>query len=174
MARGGEIGARGPRPAPLLDILQSIPVLIFLPGVMLGMVALFPPGSLGWKLGSVLLIFTGQAWNMHSVFTLRLRRSRAKLDEAAACTASARGRFCGAELPYGRDWTGLEFDDVGSGGWFFLMACECSFWATAIFACGPWFLPAGRRRRGTCAEYWWGMAVMIAVIVLLDQLCGGR
>jgi NitT/TauT family transport system permease protein len=49
---------------PLLDILQSIPVLSFLPGVMLAMVAIFPRQQLGVELGSILLIFTGQVWNI--------------------------------------------------------------------------------------------------------------
>src|SRR5262249_46057932 len=49
---------------PLLDVLQSIPVLSFLPGVMLAMVALFPRRQLGVECGSILLIFTGQVWNM--------------------------------------------------------------------------------------------------------------
>jgi NitT/TauT family transport system permease protein len=49
---------------PLLDTLQSIPVLSFLPGVMISMVALFPTRQLGVELGSILLIFTGQVWNM--------------------------------------------------------------------------------------------------------------
>ena len=49
---------------PLLDTLQSIPVLSFLPGVMISMVALFPSRQLGVELGSVLLILTGQVWNM--------------------------------------------------------------------------------------------------------------
>ena len=47
-----------------LDILQSIPVLSFLPGVMLAMVSLFPRRQIGVELGSILLIFTGQVWNM--------------------------------------------------------------------------------------------------------------
>ncbi len=49
---------------PLLDTLQSIPVLSFLPGVMVSMVALFPARQLGVEMGSILLIFTGQVWNM--------------------------------------------------------------------------------------------------------------
>src|SRR6202035_52541 len=49
---------------PLLDILQSIPVLSFLPGVMLAMIALFPRRQLGVEMGAILLIFTGQVWNM--------------------------------------------------------------------------------------------------------------
>ncbi len=48
----------------LLDILQSIPVLSFLPGVMLAMIALFPARQLGVEIGSIVLIFTGQVWNM--------------------------------------------------------------------------------------------------------------
>jgi NitT/TauT family transport system permease protein len=49
---------------PLLDTLQSIPVLSFLPPVMVAMVALFPTRQFGVELGSILLIFTGQVWNM--------------------------------------------------------------------------------------------------------------
>jgi NitT/TauT family transport system permease protein len=49
---------------PLLDTLQSIPVLCFLPGVMISMVALFPTKQFELELGSILLIFTGQVWNM--------------------------------------------------------------------------------------------------------------
>ena len=49
---------------PLLDILQSIPVLGFLPGFVLGLVHLFPHRNMGLELASVLMIFTGQVWNM--------------------------------------------------------------------------------------------------------------
>ena len=58
---------------PLLDTLQSIPVLSFLPGVMLAMVALFPRRQLGIELGSILLIFSGQAWNMAFSFYSSLK-----------------------------------------------------------------------------------------------------
>ena len=68
---------------PLLDILQSIPVLSFLPGVMLAMVALFPHSQLGIELGSVLLIFTGQAWNISFSFYSSLKTIPRDLREAA-------------------------------------------------------------------------------------------
>jgi len=58
---------------PLLDILQSIPVLSFLPGVMLAMVSLFPTRQLGVELGAILLIFTGQVWNMAFSFYSSLK-----------------------------------------------------------------------------------------------------
>src|SRR5207253_5081194 len=68
---------------PLLDILQSIPVLSFLPGVMLAMVALFPHSQLGIELGSILLIFTGQAWNISFSFYSSLKTIPRDLREAA-------------------------------------------------------------------------------------------
>lgn len=49
---------------PLLDVLQSIPVLSFLPGVVLAMITLSPNRRLGVELASIFLIFTGQVWNM--------------------------------------------------------------------------------------------------------------
>ena len=49
---------------PLLDILQSIPVLGFMPGLVLALVALFPHRNVGLELAAVAMIFTGQAWNM--------------------------------------------------------------------------------------------------------------
>src|ERR1700730_16638474 len=58
---------------PLLDVLQSIPVLSFLPGVMLAMVALFPGRQFGVELGAILLIFTGQVWNMACSFYASLK-----------------------------------------------------------------------------------------------------
>src|SRR6266404_1942432 len=110
---------------PLLDILQSIPVLSFLPGVMLGMVALFPRRQLGLELGSVLLIFTGQAWNIAFSFYASLKAIPRELDEAARLYRfSAWQRFVELELPYGA--IGLVWNSMMSvaGGWFFLMACE--------------------------------------------------
>ena len=69
---------------PLLDTLQSIPVLSFLPGVMISMVALFPSRQLGVELGSVLLIFTGQVWNMTFSFYSSLKSIPTEMREAAA------------------------------------------------------------------------------------------
>jgi NitT/TauT family transport system permease protein len=60
---------------PLLDILQSIPVLSFLPPVMLAMIALFPRSQLGVELGCILLILTGQVWNMTFSFYSSLKRA---------------------------------------------------------------------------------------------------
>src|SRR6478672_1465006 len=68
---------------PLLDVLQSIPVLSFLPGVMLAMVALFPGRQLGVEAGAILLIFTGQVWNMAFSFYASIRSIPRELREAS-------------------------------------------------------------------------------------------
>src|SRR6266700_6915824 len=68
---------------PLLDILQSIPVLGFLPGLVLGLVALFPNSNFGLELSCVIMIFTGQAWNMTFSFYHSLKAIPPDLDDAA-------------------------------------------------------------------------------------------
>jgi NitT/TauT family transport system permease protein len=156
---------------PLLDILQSIPVLSFLPGVMLGMVALFPSRQLGLELGSVLLIFTGQAWNIAFSFYASLKGIPRELDEAARLYRfSAWQRFVELELPYGA--IGLVWNSMMSvaGGWFFLMACEMFVLGDRDFrlpGLGSYLQVAAGA--GDMRGILWGMAMMIAVIVLLDQ-----
>jgi len=112
---------------PLLDVLQSIPVLSFLPGVMLAMVALFPRRQLGLELGSILLIFTGQVWNMAFSFYSSLKSIPQEMREAAQLYCfSWWQRFTQMELPY--SVIGLVWNSMMSvaGGWFFLMVCEMS------------------------------------------------
>ena len=110
---------------PLLDILQSIPVLSFLPGVMLAMVALFPSRQLGVELGSIILIFTGQVWNIAFSFYSSLKTVPRDLREAAIIYRFGRWqRFLELDLPFST--IGLVWNSMMSvaGGWFFLMACE--------------------------------------------------
>jgi len=156
---------------PLLDILQSIPVLSFLPGVMLAMVSLFPRRQLGLELGSVLLIFTGQAWNIAFSFYASLKAIPRELDEAARLYRfSPWQRFVELELPYGA--IGLVWNSMMSvaGGWFFLMACEMFVLGDRDFrlpGLGSYLQVAAGA--GDMRGILWGLAVMIAVIVLLDQ-----
>src|ERR1700716_1338766 len=156
---------------PLLDILQSIPVLSFLPGVMLCMVALFPRRQLGLELGSVLLIFTGQAWNIAFSFYASLKAIPRELDEAARLYRfSAWQRFVELELPYAA--IGLVWNSMMSvaGGWFFLMACEMFVLGSRDFrlpGLGSYLQIAASS--GNMRSIVWGVATMIAVIVLLDQ-----
>src|SRR6202140_2639397 len=156
---------------PLLDILQSIPVLSFLPGVMLAMVALFPGRQLGLELGSILLIFTGQAWNIAFSFYASLKGIPRELNEAARLYRfSAWQRFTELELPFAA--IGLVWNSMMSvaGGWFFLMACEMFVLGSRDFrlpGLGSYLQIAASS--GNMRDVLWGMAAMIAVIVLLDQ-----
>jgi NitT/TauT family transport system permease protein len=156
----------------VLDILQSIPVLSFLPGVMLAMVALFPTRQLGVELGSIVLIFTGQVWNMAFSFYSSLKSIPRELREAALINRfSATQRFVELELPFGT--IGLVWNSIVSvaGGWFFLMACEMFELQNHDFrlpGLGSYLQTAAST--GDTAGILWGLTAMIAVIVLIDQL----
>jgi NitT/TauT family transport system permease protein len=155
-----------------LDILQSIPVLSFLPGVMLAMVSLIPTRQLGVELGSIVLIFTGQVWNMAFSFYTSLKSIPRELREAADIYRFGRWqRFLELELPFGV--IGLVWNSMVSvaGGWFFLMACEMFVLGKRDFrlpGLGSYLQTAASN--GDTAGILWGLAAMIAVIVLLDQL----
>jgi NitT/TauT family transport system permease protein len=156
---------------PLLDVLQSIPVLSFLPGVMLAMVALFPRRQLGVELGAVLLIFTGQVWNMAFSFYASLKNIPAEMREAARIYRfSWWQRFVDIELPFAA--IGLVWNSMMSvaGGWFFLMACEMFVLGSRDFrlpGLGSYLQTAADE--GDTRSILWGIATMITVIVLLDQ-----
>jgi len=156
---------------PLLDVLQSIPVLSFLPGVMLAMVALFPGRQLGVEAGAILLIFTGQVWNMAFSFYASLKSIPKEMREAAKIYGfSWWQRFIEMELPYAA--IGLVWNSMMSvaGGWFFLMACEMFVLGARDFrlpGLGSYLQTAASA--GDTRSILWGIATMITVIVLLDQ-----
>jgi len=157
---------------PLLDILQSIPVLSFLPGVMLAMVALFPRRQLGVELGSILLIFTGQVWNIAFSFYSSLKTQPRELREAATIFRFTRWqRFVELDLPFST--IGLVWNSMMSvaGGWFFLMACEMFVLGDRDFrlpGLGSFLQTAASN--GDTRSILWGVAAMISVVVLIDQL----
>ncbi len=157
---------------PLLDILQSIPVLSFLPGVMLAMVALFPQRQLGVEFGAILLIFTGQVWNMAFSFYASLKGIPKEMRETARVYRfSGWQRFRSIELPSAT--IGLVWNSMMSvaGGWFFLMACEMFVLGDRDFrlpGLGSYLQTAASA--GDTRAILWGVAAMVAVIVLLDQL----
>src|SRR6202451_323602 len=157
---------------PLLDTLQSIPVLSFLPGVMVAMVALFPTKQLGVELGSILLIFTGQVWNMTFSFYSSLKSIPREMREVAEIYRwSWWQRFTQMELPY--SIIGLVWNSMMSvaGGWFFLMACEMFILGNRdlrLPGLGSYLQTAANA--GDTRAIVWGLGVMIGIIVLIDQL----
>ncbi len=172
----GTIAAKNRRLQPfmiaILDILQSIPVLSFLPSVMLAMVSLFPDKQLGVELGSIILIFTGQVWNLAFSYYSSLKSIPRELREASSIYRFGKWqRFFQLELPYGA--IGLIWNSIVSvaGGWFFLMACEMFVLGKRDFrlpGLGSWLQTAADN--GDTWSMLWGLAAMIAVILLIDQL----
>jgi NitT/TauT family transport system permease protein len=156
----------------VLDILQSIPVLSFLPSVMLAMVSLFPDKQLGVELGSIILIFTGQVWNLAFSYYSSLKSIPRELREASTIYRFGKWqRFFQLELPYGV--IGLIWNSIVSvaGGWFFLMACEMFVLGKRDFrlpGLGSWLQTAADN--GDTWSMLWGLAAMVTVILLIDQL----
>lgn len=110
---------------PMLDILQSIPVLGFLPGLVLGLVALFPSRNAGLELAAILMIFTAQAWNLALSFYNSLKSVPEPLREASRVAGWGPWQiFRRLEVPSaapGLVWNGML---SMAGGWFFLMVNE--------------------------------------------------
>jgi NitT/TauT family transport system permease protein len=156
---------------PLLDVLQSIPVLSFLPPVTLAMVGLFPGRQLGMECAAILLIFTGQVWNMTFSFYASLKSIPTEMREAAAIYRfSWWQRFIQMELPFSA--IGLVWNSMMSvaGGWFALMVCEMFVLGNRDFrlpGLGSYLQTAASA--GDTTSIVWGVATMILVIVLLDQ-----
>ena len=125
----GYIAAYNPRVEPwmvaVLDILQSIPVLSFLPPIVLAMVSLIPGHQLGIEMAVIFLIFTGQVWNLAFSFYTSLKTIPKEMVEASRIYRySAWQRFWQLEIPYAT--IGLVWNSIVSvaGGWFALIFCE--------------------------------------------------
>jgi NitT/TauT family transport system permease protein len=110
---------------PILDILQSVPILGFLSVTITGFIALFPGSALGLECASIFAIFTSQAWNMTFAFYHSLSSQPRELDEAARNLRLSRWqRFWRVDVPSGMIplvWNGMM---SFGGGWFFLVASE--------------------------------------------------
>jgi NitT/TauT family transport system permease protein len=157
---------------PLLDILQSIPILSFLPGVVLGLVALFPHSNVGLELSAIILIFTSQAWNMAFSFHQSLLTIPKSLREVATIhRLNFWQRFTRLEVPFGM--IALIWNSMMSwaGGWFFLIAAEQFTLGSHSFqlpGLGSYLQTAANA--GDVGALALGLVTLIIVIVLLDQL----
>ena len=159
---------------PLLDILQSIPVLGFAPSLILVFVALFPHNNAGLEIACIIAIFTGQAWNMTFSFYQSVRSVPSDMREAA--TVYRFGwwqRFKWVELPF--SMIGLIWNSMMSmaGGWFFLATVEGleiggkKFWLPGI---GSYIHAASTGKNWDWCAIGMGVLSMVLMIVALDQL----
>lgn len=157
---------------PLLDVLQSIPVLSFLPGVVLAMIAIFPHSRLGIELASILLIFTGQVWNMAFSYYNSINTIPRELIEVTRVFRHNRfTKFIRLDLPF--SGIGLVWNSMMSvaGGWFFLMACEMFILKDRDFrlpGIGSYIQTAANK--GDMLHVIYGIGTMIFLIIVLDIL----
>jgi NitT/TauT family transport system permease protein len=154
---------------PILDVLQSIPILVFLPIALTFFIKVFPDNLLGLELASIFVIFTSQAWNMTFSFYHSLISQPTELDEAARMYRLTKWqRFWKLDVP--SSMIGLVWNMMMSmgGGWFFLTASE----AVTVFVKGKGItesLPgmgsymAAAVVRGSYSE----VAIAIVVMVIL-------
>ena len=156
----------------VLDILQSIPVLSFLPPVVLAMVALIPGHQMGIEMGVILLIFTGQVWNLAFSFYSSLKSIPKEMLEATRIYRySGWQRFWQLEMPYAA--IGLVWNSIVSvaGGWFALIFCEMFTMGERNFqlpGLGSYIQTA--TYAGDVRALLSGIATVILIVVATDQL----
>jgi len=157
---------------PLLDILQSVPVLGFLSITVTGFLALFPGSMLGVECASIFAIFTAQAWNMTFGFYHSLITIPAELQEAATVYRMNRWqRFTKVELPSSA--IGLMWNSMMSfgGGWFFVAQSEAiSVLNRNIKLPGLGSYMAAAVEAGDTRAAVYAVIAMVVTIVVVDQL----
>jgi NitT/TauT family transport system permease protein len=157
---------------PILDILQSVPILGFLTFTVTFFMALFPGQVMGAELASVFVIFTSQAWNMAFSFYQSLTTLPADLQEVArSFRLSPWQKFWRLDVPFAMP--GLIWNTMlsMSGGWFFVVASEAVTVGNTTFALpgiGSYVATALAQRNLAAIGY--AILAMLVVILLYDQL----
>jgi NitT/TauT family transport system permease protein len=157
---------------PLLDILQSVPILGFLSVTVVFFMSLAPGRVLGAECAAVFAIFTSQAWNMAFSFYQSLRTVPTELVEASRCFRfSAWMRFWRVEVPFAMPALVWNTMMSMSGGWFFVVASEAiSVGDTTVTLPGIGSYIARAIAQGRLDAIGWAIGAMLIVILVYDQL----
>ena len=157
---------------PLLDVLQSVPILGFLSFTTVFFMSLFPGKVTGLELAAIFAVFTSQAWNMAFSFYQSLTTLPADLDQVTrSFRLTSWQRFWRLEVPFAMPGLVWNMMLSMSGGWFFVVASEA-----ITLGDNTWTLPGigsyvsvalSRRDFGAIL---WAILAMLVVIVLYDQL----
>jgi NitT/TauT family transport system permease protein len=157
---------------PVLDILQSVPILGFLSFTVTFFLGLFPGNTLGAELAAIFAIFTSQAWNMAFSFYQSLRTVPPDLDEVArGFRLTGWQKFWQLEAPFAMP--GLIWNTMMSmsGGWFFVVASEAiTVGDTTITLPGVGSYIAKANDEGNWSAIGAAVLTMAIVILLYDQL----
>ena len=157
---------------PILDILQSVPILGFISITVVFFMSLAPGRVLGAEFAAIFAIFTSQAWNMAFSFYQSLRTIPVELTEAAeSFRLSPWMRFWQLEVPFGMPALIWNMMMSMSGGWFFVVASEAiSVGHTTVALPGVGSYIALAIADKNLAAIGWAIATMLIVILLYDQL----
>jgi NitT/TauT family transport system permease protein len=157
---------------PLLDVLQSVPILGFLSFTTAFFMSLFPGSVLGLELAAIFAIFTSQAWNMAFSFYQSLTTIPRDLEEATrSFHLTAWQRFWRLDVPFAIP--GLVWNTMlsMSGGWFFVVASEA-----ITLGDNTWKLPgigsyvAEALAKRDLGAIGWAILAMFGVILIYDQV----
>src|SRR5579884_3764716 len=157
---------------PLLDILQSVPILGFISVTVVFFMSLAPGVMLGAELAAVFAIFTSQAWNMAFSFYQSLRTIPEELTEVArSFRINPWMRFWRIEVPFAMPALVWNMMMSMSGGWFFVVASEAiSVGGTTVTLPGIGSYIALAIERRDLGAICWAIAAMLLVILTYDQL----
>jgi NitT/TauT family transport system permease protein len=157
---------------PVLDILQSVPVLSYISFTVLFFMALFPGKVAGAELAAIFAIFTSQAWNMTFSFYQSLRTVPRDLDEASrGFRFSAWQRFWRLEVPFAMPGLIWNMMMSMSGGWFFVVAVEAvTVGDTTITLPGIGAYLSKAIDARDLGAVGWTILAMTVVIIIYDQL----
>lgn len=157
---------------PVLDILQSVPVLTYLSFTVTFFLGLFPGQVAGAELASIFAIFTSQAWNMTFSFYQSLRTVPHDLEEVCeGYHLSGWQRFWRLEVPFAMPGLVWNMMMSMSGGWFFVVLSEAvtvGDTSVTLPGVGGYLAMAIAERSLTAVG--WVILTMLGVILLYDQL----
>ncbi len=157
---------------PLLDILQSVPILGFISVTVVFFMALAPGRVLGAEFAAIFAIFTSQAWNMAFSFYQSLRTVPTELVEASRCfRLSPWMRFCRVDVPFAMPQLIWNMMMSMSGSWFFVVASEAiSVGDTTVTLPGVGSYISLAIEQRNLAAVGWAIGTMLIVILIYDQL----
>jgi NitT/TauT family transport system permease protein len=157
---------------PLLDILQSVPILGFISVTVVFFMALAPGQVLGAEFAAIFAIFTSQAWNMAFSFYQSLRTVPTELIEASRTfRLNPWMHFWRVDVPFAMPQLIWNMMMSMSGSWFFVVASEAiSVGNTSVTLPGVGSYIALAIERQDLAAVWWAIGTMLIVILIYDQL----
>jgi NitT/TauT family transport system permease protein len=157
---------------PIIDILQSVPILGFLSITIIFFIAIFPNSLLGPECAAIFVIFTSQVWNITLGFYQSLKTLPYDMKEAASMLhLSAWQRFWRVEVPFAVPSLIWNMMMSMSAGWFFVVASEAitvNHQSILLPGIGSYIATAIQQTNFHAVGY--AIVAMLIVILLYDQL----